>query len=451
MVLPTTILIMDDRWCVLCGEGDDGQVGELAFELNTPAEQRVALLREWAESHGVVLGPVVLALASNDCLSATVSLDDLERGRRQLTLGYRLEEHLPVAAEQVVASYCEQGGAALGVCAEIEELAPTIDAFEDDGLAVHHIVPAAMLVAADLLEANGTVDFVAIQRPGDTSLDVIELSGGRPVRWYWLGGAAEAADRINAACERLGRSPVVGRIGDFPSLPVSDRHGAVEWLDHDRSYEQAMARASCRLIEGKSEAWFDLRTAELARPDRFETYRKPASVLVFGLIVLLAAIIGVSQYHGRRYAAIATMNHDAEVALFEKALPDQRVPVNIKGRLESEARKLAGLSGRGGEGVDIALLRSTSAVVHLYSLLSSLPGGMRFRILDLTVQPDEIRVTGEARSHGDAEQIAAALRDTGRYTVDAPRTQALREQDGVSFTFTATPNDSAGLAKAGQP
>jgi len=165
------------------------------------------------------------------------------------------------------------------------------------------------------------------------------------------------------------------------------------------------------------------------------------------MVLLLVAVIGVTQWRAGRYAAIEADLAGREVELFKQTFPDQRVPVNIKSRLASEARKLAGLSGR--EAGDVAAMRPTSALVHLYALLASLPGDLRFRILDLSIDPDQLRVTGEARAHGDAERIAGSLRDTGRYEVDPPRTQALADR-GVSFTFTARPLAEADLAKAGR-
>src|SRR5947208_16541755 len=48
--------------------------------------------------------PVMLALASADCLAATIDVAGLPRSDRKAML-YRLEEKLPVAAESVVADF----------------------------------------------------------------------------------------------------------------------------------------------------------------------------------------------------------------------------------------------------------------------------------------------------------------------------------------------------------
>lgn len=395
---------------------------------------------------------LVVALPSAHCLSAVVSTTDLERGNRRRALGYRLEEHLPVAAEQVVADYSESRSDALGVCVEVEPLKPAIDTLEDRGFAVHHIVPLAMLIGAEVASQHRDLDAILIFNDHDNgSVDLIEVDGGKPTRWHWL---ADSGDELRVQIETLATQsdgqPTVGVIGDgqaAQSIAADERFQCV--LIDDRPIDTAMQHVP-RLLDGKTSPWFDLRTDALARPDRFEVYRGVAMTLVAALVLLLAAIIGVTQYRGNHYAVIASAKQAEEVALFTQALPDQRVPVNIKSRLQSEARKLAGLSGQGADGTDLASLRATSAVVHLHALLASLPKNLRFRILDLSVQPDQIRVAGEARSHGDAEKIVGALRDTGRYEVDAPRTQALRDEDGVSFTFNATPINPVDMVEVGQ-
>jgi hypothetical protein len=75
---------------------------------------------------------------------------------------------------------------------------------------------------------------------------------------------------------------------------------------------------------------------------------------------------------------------------------------------------------------------------HLNEVLSSLQTDQRFRLLELAIEPDLIRLDGQARSYAQAEQLAVKLRESNVYEVTAPETRALQDR-GVSFLFTATP------------
>jgi hypothetical protein len=449
---PAMLVIDENRWRF--ADLIEGGVRFESVEVDEDAGEDDRLERQVDELAARVAGrPVlVVAMPSAKCLSAVVSTDDLERGNRRRALGYRLEEHLPVAAEQAVADYCECRSDALGVCIEFEPLKPAIDMLEDRSFAVRHIVPLAMLIGAEVVTRHRDLDAILILNEDDQgSVDLIELDADKPTRWHWL---VDSGDELRVQIETLATQsdgpPKVGVVGEGAAKQkIADDERFQCVVIEDPPGDIAMQQVQ-RLVDGKASPWFDLRHGALARPDQFELYRGVVLTLVVALVLFLAAVIGVTQYRGNQYADIATAKQAEEVALFKQALPDQRVPVNIKSRLQSEARKLAGLSGRGADGMDLSSLRETSAVVHLHALLASLPRDLRFRILDLSLQPDQMRVTGEARSHGDAEKIVGALRDTGRYEVDPPRTQALRDEDGVSFSFSATPIDPADLAKAGQ-
>jgi hypothetical protein len=55
-----------------------------------------------------------------------------------------------------------------------------------------------------------------------------------------------------------------------------------------------------------------------------------------------------------------------------------------------------------------------------------------------------------ARTHAEAEAMAAALRQCGLYDVEPPKTQAMKDQ-GVSFVFSAKPNAAPPASKGGEP
>src|SRR4051794_36802733 len=69
---------------------------------------------------------VAVAVPSAWCLCAAVRTDDLPPRNWRQAMAYRLEERLPVSAEDVVADFvpAADGGEALGVCVEKKTVAP---------------------------------------------------------------------------------------------------------------------------------------------------------------------------------------------------------------------------------------------------------------------------------------------------------------------------------------
>src|SRR4051812_46687104 len=98
---------------------------------------------------------VLLAIESSMCLCAPVRTEGLPTKHRRRAMTYRLEEKLPIAAEDVVADFIEGGPAAdaeaLGTCVRRTALAPMVEALEESGVAVAAICPASLLALQHLM------------------------------------------------------------------------------------------------------------------------------------------------------------------------------------------------------------------------------------------------------------------------------------------------------------
>ncbi len=449
---------MSDTYTIFVGERAwrIGQLrqGELRFEIiaqDDPTDVAAAAqqTRTTLEAMGYGDEPVVLAMDSSWCLSAAINTQDIERSGRRRAMAFRLEEHLPISAEDFVADFFEaDAGEALGVCCELSRLRAVVDTLVGAGVPVWHICPAAFLAGAHAAEQQDQADAVLLDGDGDRgAFDLIELHHARPVRWWWL---ADDADAVRARLDAIEVSPEaplkVAVIGGRRTEALAKANGRIDRLDIDRIDRDAAAvHAAARLVAQTASPWIDLRRDALAGPDRYATYRKPLIALVGAVVLLVVGVIVAMQWRGRAYAGLAERFRDQQVAVFAQALPEQasRPPANIRGRLKSEATKLAGLGGQVGDDADVATLRPRSALAHLHAVLGALPTDLRLRVLDLSIQPDLVRLDGEARTHVEAERIATALRNTGEYEVDPPRTRALREQ-GVSFLFNARPRQAGG-------
>ncbi len=447
------IFIGDDAWRVARVRGEETLVSALPPTEDASPGSRVEAVRRHLAEDACADGPVLLALPSSRCLVATISTEALERGERHRAMAFRLEEHLPMSTEEFIADYVDEGsGEALGVCAPLAELKVIVGAFEAGGMTVQHICPAAFLAAAHAVEQLPEVGAVLVASTGAESppvFDLVELHRGAPNRWWWLSGDAGALrDRLAAwaaSAEAPKRLVVVGG-GDVPA-PQDVECIVPENADADRS----AALHGAKILEGTASPWVSFRRDALAAPDPYRAYYRPLAALAAATALLLLCVSVVACWRGGIYASLGRASARQEGDAFREAMPNQRLPDagNIKGRLLSERQKLAGLTGlaagrAGGPGIE-----SVSALVRLHDVLSRMPSDVRYRILELSIQADRIRIDGEAPTHGDADRVAAALRQSGRYDVELPKKQALKD-GGVSFLFVAKPH-AVSAAEKGTP
>lgn len=446
-----TILIADGPWRLGALREGGVDLEDLPADGDPDAgtEPRVNAVCDRLDELGYNGQPVVLAVPSASCLCATIPTDDLESGNRRRALAYRFEEHLPLSAEDMVADYHEfDTGSALAVGADLQTLRTMVDAFDARGVAVGHICPLALLAAAELSERHTDADAVLIEsKPAggtgaSASFDLIQLDAHGPAHWWWFDDDRDEAQRqLQRLADPDGATPTV--------IAVATEDGGASSLDlpanaEARAAEMDLHRAAVdrggRAARDGEALWINLRCDALAMPRQLEVYRKPAIALAAALALLLLSTIGATQWRGWQYRSIADRHEHQQVELFRETLPEQRAPAVgvIESRLRSAHRELAGLGGRAtadGEG-----LRERSALKQLQRLLAALPpeDAMRFRILDIEIEPDRLRIDGEAPNHVEAERIAVALREAGGFEVPPPRTKALPER-GVSFHLLAKP------------
>jgi len=444
MLIPT-----DAAWRIAHVCNGEPQVRSVPMPTDATLEARAVAIREALAADGYAGQPIVLAIESSSCLSATISTTQLERGNRRRALAFRLEEHLPISVEQSVADYADAGdGEALGVCTELEGLQPLVHSLEQAGIAVGPICPLALLAAAHATAPHPEAGAVLLgppppgPGPAAPAYDWVELRRGKPACWRWW---AEGDDALRehltawAASQGTGAHAVVigGHIPSGTDRNIIFSH--IERLDGDR----AAALQAARIADGTASPWIDLRRDALAAPGRSEAYRRPLTILAATLALLLVCVTAATQWRGRQYAALQDRFVQEQVAVFKTALPDQRIPGSIHGRLLSECRRLAGLGGQTVDGARPEVLRPISALLRLRDVLDGLPTDVRYTLQDLSLQPDLIRLDGQALGHAEADRLAVALRHSGRYQVDPPKTQLLKE-GGVGFLLSVQPTVQGG-------
>ncbi len=122
---------------------------------------------------------------------AKVSAAGLPRRGRETALGFRLEEQLPLAIEELTADFVEDAEVCLGVAVETKKIAAIVDSLESRGISVTSICPAALLIAQYL--ASEDADAVLIFQ--QNHVDFVCLKNSVIRDWTCLPPQADALDR----------------------------------------------------------------------------------------------------------------------------------------------------------------------------------------------------------------------------------------------------------------
>jgi type II secretion system protein L len=409
-------------------------------------------LREALGRLGYKGGGVCLGVSSAETFVAPIDCSNVPRNstEKRQTLMFRLEEHLPIDAEEMTADFLPAaGGTALGVAVESAALARLVAQLSEAGVETAAICPTPLLALWESLREGQNTDAEYFLLAAATHVDVIRVAEGRPRAWHTTPPDVDEVVRAIKA-EMLGHpglspNPATAVIGTLPAGPMTDVCSAAglacRIMEH-QSIADLAARAAVHLLEGEDAGWIDLRRDTLGHENPWGRLALPLKVAVIVAIVALVAVSAAAHLRAYRYDAVVDQALSEEAALHQKVFPNTRTPIDVERRLASETRRLEGLRGSAG-----AMPEPFSALDSFNQVVGSLPENLRIRIVDLRVDPSGILVEGQARSHADAEKFAQAIRATGRFVCDPPRSEQL-VKGGVAFTLNGKPAPKPALSKA---
>jgi hypothetical protein len=407
---------------------------------------------------------VLLAVPASWCLCATIKVGGLPaRARRQAML-YRMEEKLPLPAEDVVADFIAGAdgagaGDALGVCVQTRRLAPVVDALEAAGVDVQSISPASLLAVQGWLGAVADEEQTRhvksppadlVLWPGDDvgTLELFAVADGRPTAWYvlpddpkdvalHLGMIAPMRDPTHRA--RLVASGVRPEV-----LRVLAAAPGIEVLEEvaPRPPHVHAASAARAALAGRAEPWVELRRGAMAANGAFRRARAPLTAAAFAAVVFLVTAAGALLWRAGQYAAVAGRNEGLQRDLFRQAFPGRAAPPDVRSRLAREEQGLRALRGPAAgpsSSSPASPPPQEQGLVALRDLINALPRDRRYRVLEVRLDGRKFSIDGQAKSHGDADAIAAALRAKVPADVDPPRTEQLDETvTTISFNIAGT-------------
>jgi len=154
------------------------------------------------------------------------------------------------------------------------------------------------------------------------------------------------------------------------------------------------------------------------------------------LMVTLMVFSAACYVRAERYDAAARKYITDQETVYKNLLPQKEIPRLILSRLESEWQRIAGTSG-----VSAEVPARPDALETLRRVVTGIPEALEARVFDLRISPSDVRIGGQARSHGDAQAIANALQQAG-FDVEPPRTEAAGSE-GVGFTLIAQPLEAS--------
>ncbi len=440
-----------------CHVAVNGRAGQREMEIAIGAESSPDLIADKIVGAMQKLGaagvPSILALPSEWCLAARIATDGLPRKNRRQPMVYRLENKFPVAAEDLAIDFFPEDptGFALGIAVETRYVLPLAAALESHGVMIQNICPAALLALQIQLARDTAASVDAILWGDVNHLEVFILHEGRPSHWYVL--ARDAADlnmHLDLHAARLQRPLRVSCSHvDSAVLESLSNHALVSVAHVD---QRTIREVAAGALEKGTRIEIDLLRDGLATGDPLHAVRKPLLWAATSAGILVLAIIACICWRAGRYNRLAADYEMRQAEIFRRVLPGRSLPASVKSRLVSEERGLTGVSGNASD-----LPVRPSAIGLLHDVLMALPMESRYRVRELRLGEGRIYIEGDARSHGEADAVAAALRQNPGFQIDAPQTDQAVDKTvnfAINGTVAAPPKRAkspAGDSRTGEP
>ncbi|MEQ1830384.1 MAG: hypothetical protein ABL921_30785 [Pirellula sp.] len=417
-------------------------------------------------------GRELILLSTQECFAIDANQIESKHIRSKSLLSYNIEQFLPLDGERMAIEICSIGSRSLNegrqsekserkdgliVIADRESLLSKVETVESDGTWVAGIAPRMFLIAQRWCEINRVRDADLFFREDEAAWSYLRIQGGKPVVWSWLDNSEETLwgriescggpvhvvgsldnairDRVGAMLKREAEPPRQcvprqepgneGRegLGQEAGNEGGDRVGAIrEDVSFHDNLAEAMVEEAGRLWKsGKWRPWIDFRIGVRTKYRNRLVYPGILAMTVAMLLVLTLATWNLfRQYSSLREQSI----HDEEqiAAEFTRLFAGQELPVDVPGRLLSEARKLESTKE---ELVKVPAVRSS--LPPLVRLLNHLPEGTVFRIDSMRLKSEQILgVEGSVQSLDGLGEIVTALRSKG-YRFAEPNVNQMKD------------------------
>lgn len=361
----------------------------------------------------------------------------LEVPGRRLTpaaAGYALEEHLPVALEELTCGFGKAiDGTALSVAMRTKPVAALLEGLLSFGVSVEWIVPDA-LVAVEATGQRQRPSGVAVLADKRWSLVQRSADGRVSLLRHGLGDSRPESNGLAAAMGDSETSWTVFGLRhhkEGESRPHLD--DSIEVLEGAAAVEALHQRAAAA---GRSVP--DLCRGALGRWDAAgQLSRHLARVLALVTVLLCVFAVGL----WLRASDLRQANHalrQRQVEVYRSVLPEATMAPNPALRLASERIRLERLTRTSGLSQDEPQLSQDRYCVleDLREFVAGLPEDGRILLLDWNAERSQLSLRGRTTHHRDAERIAECVGRLPGWECRPPRTSRL-DAGGVEFTVRA--------------
>ncbi len=430
------IFVGEENWRIGCASARGVEIDDLPTDKDL--RQLLSAVTATLRGKGYRREGVILVPPPEWCFCSGVSTVSLPRKHAHSALLYRFEEKLPIAMEELVADLAlpkakSTSARVLGVAVQLAKLQEIVEGLEAEGIAIEIICPAPLLALIRVHDEARKWDMLIWDY--EKSRNVLTLANGQVQDWRLLSLEFEELKldlAVKAVQSRERLSLAVYSDDDDLKLRLAEVADVQLCSCEARDLLATATAASINLLRGKQSPPINLRREALGVVDAQRHIRVPLTAALVSCILFLSVLIGVLLYRARGYERLTQRLEADQRQVFFHLWPGKAAPTSIKSRLASEEARLRGLSG------DAKGPSTTpSALVLMHETLKRLPSGMRFRVLEVRCGAEGIYLEGEARSHGEADAIASALRNQQSFKIEGPRTEQLSGQ-GVSFTINAS-------------
>lgn len=436
---PVVLFVSDESWRL--GVIVQGQVKviEIPGPLNDSVENRVQALQECLASKNLSTRPVVLAIPSAWCLYASISTNDIAKNDVTAML-YALEEHLPIAAEEVVADFIWQGQKAIGICSLTGRLSSLVALLESRQWSVISICPVALLALEHWLGTESNAQCNVIVAAENQQWVILSLAAGNLKSWNLVNADINdlqlQLDMLSQSTDR----PVHLLLHECPreiieSLRLTREDSSVT-CGSQPIWSSATIAAST-IVSGRK-----LAPVDLVLPNRRTAIgrrlHRPFAAAISGLVILLVCCMIALLIAGHRIDQQTDHLKAQQAELFRQVVPNPkvRVPQQVSRYLASELQRL---NGTVPDSKSAGL--ADSAFQTLMELFIRMPDQVPLQLNRVHVESDRVELAGQLRTHEDAGRLAVLLGADGHFAVPPPRTTAGRSS-GVNFTLELQRADS---------
>ncbi len=398
------------EWCFASRASDASAQPALGINVDDDPGSIGPRLRAHCDEHGIRSDAVVVGLPTSWCLWGVVPLG-IPGGHRARV--YRLEEQLPLSAEDFVAGFVRGPVQEFGCAVRRDRLEGLAQSLRDAGWGRVLALPTSLAIAQALSTDHASgVDAVVVA--SDLGADVVVVEGEAPKAWWAVAQGPEGVrERLRALETELGRAPLTH-----------------DTIDASPKISGLLTNFAAAALAGHPEPWLDLSSQGLSSVTSIG--RRSLVALGAAAMFLPAAVIASNVAAAARDEAQARHSTERQAEYFKSVVPGQAVPASVSARLRSIAQELRSHETTGPAA-------APSALTMLYAALARFPE-QRLRIVEIRAGEGSIGIDGQATSHGDAEALAVALRDsdTGpKLVVASPKSNTVAD-GGVAFSLSGS-------------